>query len=281
MASSVSTEWECTHERAYWFDDTFFTKRETFPHEYIRNLEGQIVSPPTNSKARLENEFNILQFIKANSNIPVPEAELTTVMPGSLPCLQTKIANGVQLSGAEAAEVALADAEVLSLRTKLATGIPLCDVGVDDLEAAIARVDIELKESILPQMAALRSDTLGGLNREHEYVLTAPWVGQFSRPLCRVQSRTLTLCHNDLSQGNIFVDAETFKITCIIDWEYSGWFPPNFEAELWKKPLTSGDWPDPIEQRAELLNIGAVPLLARAHERFNSLVDVLRSAKFW
>ncbi len=44
-------------------------------------------------------------------------------------------------------------------------------------------------------------------------------------------------CHNDLSNRNILVDPTTFRITGIIDWEFAGYFPSEWELELW--PL---DW---------------------------------------
>ena len=44
------------------------------------------------------------------------------------------------------------------------------------------------------------------------------------------------LCHNDLSQYNVLVDEETLKITAIIDWEYAGFYPKEFEGAFYKRP---------------------------------------------
>lgn len=46
----------------------------------------------------------------------------------------------------------------------------------------------------------------------------------------------LVLCHNDLSQYDVLVDEETLKITGIIDWEYAGFYPKEFEGAFYKRP---------------------------------------------
>lgn len=43
------------------------------------------------------------------------------------------------------------------------------------------------------------------------------------------------LCYNDLAPQNIFVDPETFRIVGIIDWEFAGYFPKEFELLLWRE----------------------------------------------
>ena len=42
-------------------------------------------------------------------------------------------------------------------------------------------------------------------------------------------------CHNDLSQQNIIVDPESLKIKAIIDWEYAGFFPAEFEMPFFER----------------------------------------------
>jgi aminoglycoside phosphotransferase (APT) family kinase protein len=44
------------------------------------------------------------------------------------------------------------------------------------------------------------------------------------------------LCHNDLSQHNVPVDETTLKINAIIDWEYAGFFPPEFDGAFYSRP---------------------------------------------
>jgi thiamine kinase-like enzyme len=49
------------------------------------------------------------------------------------------------------------------------------------------------------------------------------------------ETEEFMLCHNDLNQANILVDPDTLKITGIIDWEYAGFYPPEFEAPFYKR----------------------------------------------
>lgn len=48
------------------------------------------------------------------------------------------------------------------------------------------------------------------------------------------ETADLVFCHNDLSTHNVIVDPKTLKINAIIDWEYSGFFPPEFEAPFYR-----------------------------------------------
>ena len=44
---------------------------------------------------------------------------------------------------------------------------------------------------------------------------------------------SLVFCHNDLSANNVIVDPATLKIKAIIDWEYAGFFPAEFERPFY------------------------------------------------
>lgn len=46
----------------------------------------------------------------------------------------------------------------------------------------------------------------------------------------------LVFCHNDLSANNVIVDPDTLKIKAIIDWEYAGFFPPEFDMPYFRRP---------------------------------------------
>lgn len=43
-------------------------------------------------------------------------------------------------------------------------------------------------------------------------------------------------CYNNLSTHNIFINKDIFKINAILDWEYAGFFPPQFEAKYFQRP---------------------------------------------
>lgn len=50
------------------------------------------------------------------------------------------------------------------------------------------------------------------------------------------ETNDLVFCHNDLSANNVIVDPDTLAIKAIIDWEYAGFYPPEFEAEFFRRP---------------------------------------------
>lgn len=51
----------------------------------------------------------------------------------------------------------------------------------------------------------------------------------------RRKQHDLVFCHNDLSMNNVIVDPGTLKIKAIIDWEYAGFYPPEFESPFYQR----------------------------------------------
>lgn len=48
------------------------------------------------------------------------------------------------------------------------------------------------------------------------------------------ESEELVFCCNDLSTNNVIVDPETLKVNAIIDSEYAGFYPAQFEGKFLK-----------------------------------------------
>lgn len=96
-------------------------------------------------------------------------------------------------------------------------------------------VDDYIYNIVLPQLASLRSRTLGQLSG---VVVPPPRItSRDHRPVWQPKTSNLAryvYCHNDLSQQNIVVDPKTLQVTSIIDWEHSGFFPTEFEKQFWK-----------------------------------------------
>lgn len=71
-------------------------------------------------------------------------------------------------------------------------------------------------------------------------------------------SKDLVFCHNDLSTHNIIVDEKTLKIKAILDWEYAGFFPAEFEGMYFRRPGASvaldGE-DDDVEKLLEVMRI--------------------------
>ena len=110
-------------------------------------------------------------------------------------------------------------------------------------------------EVFFPQLAALRSKRLGQLSgvlypppyviseSGRDYLDPGLWAPRISNVARYVY------CHNDLSQHNIMVDPKTLNVVSIIDWEYSGFFPAEFEHQFWHNPNYSRDYDEEEARR--------------------------------
>ena len=157
---------------------------------------------------RLSNEAAVLRFLAENTTIPVPTV------------LGLWIANDVHLK--------------MSLTP--ANGIQLSQVDKSFLPAAIAKVSEELESKIFPQIRKFRRNYLGSVDPAFP-IIPPPRLrnSRDDRVWKRVEQDIdkYVFCHNDLHQDNIFIDPVTFAIVSIIDWEYAGFYPPEFELPLW------------------------------------------------
>lgn len=71
------------------------------------------------------------------------------------------------------------------------------------------------------------------------------------------QTNSLVFCHNDLSANNVIVNPESLKINAIIDWEYSGFFPAEFESLYFRRPGPSVALPGEVDDVDVLMDIMA------------------------
>ena len=53
-----------------------------------------------------------------------------------------------------------------------------------------------------------------------------------------------TFVHGDLAQHNILIDKDTHAVKAVLDWEYSGFYPSEFELPLWLKPSREPGYDD-------------------------------------
>jgi hypothetical protein len=196
-----------THDRAYIFTDDTVTKRELAPDEFLRRMvDGKTVYPYW-PRARLQNEAATLAFIAANTTIPVPQ--FRTYYQNNLFCLEVKV---------------------------ISDGILLTEVDEASKPAAIEAVERQLNSDVLPQLRSLRRNSIGSVDTSIP-VFPPSRVYYFDRrswPQITSDMDDFVLCHCDLAPHNIFIDPESFKIVGIIDWEFSGYFPPHFELPLWR-----------------------------------------------
>lgn len=161
---------------------------------------------------RLLNEAATLTFISPNTTIPVPAVRrLYTTDDGLLHLEMTRIRDGVLL----------------------------LDVNPAARGAAVQAVEAQMEAEILPQLRGLRRGYIGSVDSTLPVFPPSRIYGLDRRVWLRITSaeggQEFVFCHNDLAPQNIFVDPETFRIVGIIDWEFAGYFPKEFELPLWRE----------------------------------------------
>jgi aminoglycoside phosphotransferase (APT) family kinase protein len=184
-----------------------FIKRNLTPSEYIVNRFGDLVLPYMCFE-RLKNEVAAIRYIQSNTTVPTSHIR-----------------------------AAFEDHGRYYIITDLVPGVPLQDIP-DDKKAVVWK---EL-EGYIAQMHAITSDVIGGFAGD---VVVPYRVGRaIARRDQALKLRPSTtpefvLCHNDLSQSNVIVDETTLKINAIIDWEYAGFFPVEFDGAFYLRPGAS------------------------------------------
>ncbi|KAK5689749.1 putative endonuclease lcl3 [Elasticomyces elasticus] len=209
---TVIEEWR-TEYRGYKLYADCFVKSDLKASERKISNRGELIMPPINSRARLQNEFLILKYLWKHSNLPVPE-------PFSF--------------------VVEDDVGILTVAAIPASATMLADYEGTDRDAVVHEVGLELTTEVLPIMHQHTSHRLGGRNPD-ELLLLPPRVaikgGQWPRVTRYHLEPPFVLCHNDLDQSNIFIDPATHAIVAIIGWEYAGYYPPEIEASLWQHSM--------------------------------------------
>ena len=238
-------------DRHYWLTPKTFTKRQQYPHEQIKLYDREIRINVPWSRARLENEFKALNLISERTSIPVPKP------------LQYKVEN-----------------DIASLTTETLKGEMLCDLlkDLDEDDRAKLRENVEnfIQNKVLPQLQSLKSNTLGGLSGvviPPQRVDSSVRNPQYWKPKIS-EIEKYTFCHNDLAQQNIMVDPETLEPVAIIDWEYSGFYPPGFELLLYRKTIWEVHQDSYANvDKARLITLLNAPGMSRSITTFPDLTD--------
>ncbi|UNI20100.1 hypothetical protein JDV02_006224 [Purpureocillium takamizusanense] len=189
-----------TFERKYYQRGSAFIKRSLRPNEFRTGYRGLHV--PCLGKERLMNEGESLQFVRQHTDIPVPTVYCHFEDDGAY-YLITEYIEGVSMSELSEAKKAVVYKEL---------------------------------ESQLSKLKMLKSYRIGGPSgivippyRVMRCIETDHWDLRVS------DQEEYVFCHNDLSQQNVIVDPDTLGIKAIIDWEYAGFFPPQFEFPFYSR----------------------------------------------
>lgn len=191
-----------TSDRKYYRTKSAFVKRSLRPHEWQASaFLGKIIVPRLGEE-RLLNEAAALDFIAANTAIPVPRV---------LACFED--------DGAVYLITELIDARRM-----------------DELSGPDHTIIAKELESYLAQLHTLRSSSQGGCTglaippyRVWEKTPRDEWKFRSS------DAEEYVFCHMDLSQQNVLVCHDELRIKAIIDWEYSGFWPERFEMRFYER----------------------------------------------
>ncbi|KAK6002450.1 hypothetical protein QM012_002088 [Aureobasidium pullulans] len=191
-----------TADRKYFKTKTAFVKRSLRPQEWqVSAFLGKIIVPRLGEE-RLLNEAAALEFVAANTTIPVPKV---------LACFEDD--GAVYLT-----------TEVIDARR------------MDELSDSDRAVIAKELETYIAQLRTLTSSNLGGCSglaippyRVWQETPRDEWKFRPS------DTEDYVFCHMDLSQQNVLVCHDELKIRAIIDWEYSGFWPEKFERRYYER----------------------------------------------
>ncbi|KAK3689212.1 kinase-like domain-containing protein [Podospora appendiculata] len=209
-----------TPERKYYRCGNTWIKRSLRPTEWQQH-NGFIYVPMLNMQ-RVINEGACLKFLAERTDIPLPKFYACFEDDGA-GCLVTEYVEGV---------------------------------GMNDLDEEQQKVVTQELQKHMETLKTLTSNTWGGpgglvlppyrLMRRSD---GRPWR---MRPR---EEHNLVFCHNDLSANNVIVDPDSLKIKAIIDWEYSGFFPREFESNFYTRPGPSVALPGEVDDVDMLMGI--------------------------
>ncbi|KLU86779.1 hypothetical protein MAPG_05789 [Magnaporthiopsis poae ATCC 64411] len=190
-----------TPERKYYRCGNAWIKRSLRPTEWQKH--GGFMFVPKFNTERILNEGACLRFVAEHTDIPVPRLHACFEDDGAA-YLITEFVEGVALGQLEPAQQKMV---------------------VPELERHIAALK-ELTSAVWggPDGLVLPPYRIMRKSKGH------PW------HMRRRNEKSLVFCHNDLSANNIIVDPYTLRIKAIIDWEYAGFFPAEFDRPFYLRP---------------------------------------------
>lgn len=200
-----------------------FTKKEYLPSERPKNPNGEPIVWKLGAE-HLRNEGFALSLVKENTTIPVPRVIQCGRDDDGVMCLTVEHVDGIVCE-----EVGQCCRMPPEKAHNTGGACPECQkIGIENSTRFI-------EKEVLPQLRNLKSDQTG-LNG---LVLPPPRIQQFdNRPFWTSKKapkgQQYVFCHGDLSTSNIILDRETLEVKSIIDWECAGYYPLEFERNLWR-----------------------------------------------
>jgi aminoglycoside phosphotransferase len=180
---------------------------------------------------RIINEAAALEFIRANTTIPVPKVhEIGESENGTY--LTVERVDGIELGniGQRFRQLPLYGSLLDGHKEKKCGA---CQASANKNAATF------ITKTMLPQLAALRPN-VSGFNGS---VIPPPWVTEHDRRAewkSKVRDQLdFVFCHGDLGPQNLLCDPQTLEVRWVIDWENAGFFEDEFSTSgLWTRSIT-------------------------------------------
>jgi aminoglycoside phosphotransferase (APT) family kinase protein len=223
-----------TFERKYYHCQGVFIKRSLRPREFRTGHAGLHV--PRLGNETLKNEAACMRYIHEHTKIPVPQLYCD-----------------------------FEDDEAHYLVMEYVEGESMSSLRED--QKLVVQEELQKHLAVL---RTLRSTRMGGPTG----IVIPPYRVERQTASDDWQLRSsnvddFVICHNDLSQHNIVVDPDTLKINAILDWEYGGFFPSNFEMHFFNRPGPSVALGNELDDSLELLQLLESWRSSEDHEQAN------------
>jgi serine/threonine protein kinase len=206
-----------TFERKYYRKGDIFVKRSLRESEYHTGYRGLHI--PKLGIERLRNEAASLQFVQESTDIPVP-----------------RLYHHFEHDGA------------YYVAMEYVEGVSMADLSENQKEVVAREIEVHLST-----MHNIKSNKIGGPSG----IIIPPYriMGKTEdkMPNPPTEDHQYVFCHMDLSQHNVIVDPKTLKIKAIIDLEYSGFWPEQFDLPFYTRLGPSVARKGEIDDTLELL----------------------------
>ncbi|KAI3331269.1 kinase-like domain-containing protein [Ustulina deusta] len=213
-----------SNDVTYEFTATKFKKTSRLP-QLIKRLDGtSFMWKRAWNHERIANEVNALQLVSQKTTIPVPRLLDRGKNPDGTQYLVTERINGIRLDQVVNIGCSLPDPERHTVEKP-------CDACKNK---AYSNALEFVEGTVLPQLGELKSQERGILG----FVMPPcwlsidvdpPWKGKGLWKTLRLAEPGYVFQHGDLTAHNILMDPQTLQVMALIDWEYSGFFPPGME----------------------------------------------------
>jgi aminoglycoside phosphotransferase len=196
-----------TEEKKFRLQGDTFIKSTLHEEEWQCHPETRRKYEPKIAIERAKNEAANMRYIRKHTNIPVPEVLDEHESDGVYTIVMTR-----------------------------AEGVTIASLTLADREIAIANM-----EHYFESFHKLKSSRLGGVSGL--VCPPHPVLNKVAPEDCHwtqqpAQSDSYVFCHMDAHQENILVDPKTLEISCILDFEFAGFYPQRFDLPLYRYDLS-------------------------------------------